>query len=85
MWSRPASGFQREHATRLLEHAGAAHLQNDVHVRGGRVTDASRIVHYTVRCRSHSADAEPRDASELHGAMPGWVLEVLPGKCVTAS
>lgn len=85
MWSRPASGFQREHVTRLLEHAGAAHLQNDVHVRAGRATEPSRIVHYTVRRRSHSADPEPRHASELHGSMSGWILEVLPGKCGTAS
>jgi hypothetical protein len=85
MWSRPASGFQRKHVTRLLEHARAAHLQDDVHVRAGRATEPSWIVHYTVRRCSHSADPEPRHASELHRAMPGWILEVLPGKCGTAS
>jgi hypothetical protein len=40
-------------------------------VQGVRAaTEPSRIVHYTVRCRSHSADPEPRHASELHRAMP---------------
>src|SRR5882757_940742 len=84
-WSCPASGLQREHMTRLLEHAAATHLQNDMHVRAGRTIEQSRIVHYTVRRRSNSGDPEPRHASELQRAVSGWILEVLPGKRGTLS
>src|ERR1700722_9140776 len=84
-WSRPAAGFQGDSVPSLLEYARAAHLQYDVNIRAGRVAKQTRIGHYTVRCRSHPADPEPCYASELYGAMPGWSLETLPGKCAATS
>lgn len=76
----PTSRLQRNHATRQLQYAGAADLQDDVYIRPGHAAEASWIIYNTMRARADPADRKPGDTGVLQRTVPGGIFEMLPGE-----